>query len=66
MFLEISQNSQESTCARVPFLTKLQGYIKKEILAQVFSCEICEISKNTFFIEHLCCLLLKFVEVALN
>ena len=23
--------------------------IKKEALAQVFSCEFCEISKNTFF-----------------
>ena len=27
--------------------------IKKEALAQVFSCEFCEISKNTFFSEHL-------------
>ena len=26
VFLEISQNSQESTCARVSFLTKLQAY----------------------------------------
>ena len=26
---------------------------KKENLAQVFSCEFCEISKNTFFTEHL-------------
>ena len=26
---------------------------KKETLAQVFSCDFCEISKNTFFIEHL-------------
>ena len=24
------------------------NFIKKETLAQVFSCEICEISKNTF------------------
>ena len=24
-------------------------FIKKEALAQVFSCEFCEISKNTFF-----------------
>ena len=28
-------------------------FIKKESLAQVFSCEFCEISKNTFFTEHL-------------
>ena len=27
--------------------------IKKETLAQVFFCEFCEISKNTFFTEHL-------------
>ena len=26
---------------------------KKETLAQVFSCEFCEFSKNTFFTEHL-------------
>ena len=30
----------------------LQLY-KKETLAQVFFCEFCEISKNTFFTEHL-------------
>ena len=27
--------------------------LKKEAHAQVFSCEFCEISKNTFFAEHL-------------
>ena len=46
MLLEISQNSQENICARVSFLIKLQA--KKETLAQVFSCEFCEISKITF------------------
>ena len=29
------------------------NFIKKEILAQVFSYEFCEISKNTFLTEHL-------------
>ena len=29
------------------------NFIKKEILARVFSCELCEIFKNTFFTEHL-------------
>ena len=52
VFLQISKNSQESTCARVSFLIKLQSqvcnFIKKEALAQVFSCEFCEISYNTF------------------
>ena len=29
------------------------NFIKKETLAQVFSCKYCEISNNTFFIERL-------------
>ena len=49
VFLKISQNSQENTCARVSFLIKLQAsacnLIKKETLAQVFSCEFCKIFK---------------------
>ena len=52
VFLKISQNSQENTCARVSFLLKLQAFCdltRKEILAQVFSCEFCEICKNTYF-----------------
>ena len=55
VFLKISQNSHEKTYARVSFLIKLQAcnFIKKETLAQMFSCEFCEIVKNTFFIEHL-------------
>ena len=57
VFLEILQNSQENTCARASFLIKLKAsscnFIKKETLAQMFFCEFCEISKNTFFEEHL-------------
>ena len=38
------------------FLIKFQAeacnFIKKEALAQVFSCEFCEISKNIFFAKH--------------
>ena len=50
VLLEISQNSQENTCARDSFLINLHlNFIEKESLAQVFSCEFCEISKNTFF-----------------
>ena len=48
MFLEILQNSQENTYARVAC-----NIIKKETLALVFSCEFCGISKNIFFTEHL-------------
>ena len=58
VFLKISQNSQENPCARVSFLIKnfkklfnIKLYLK-ETLAQVFSCEFCEIFKNTFFTEH--------------
>ena len=50
VLLEISQNLQENTCARVFFLTKLQAsacnFVGKETLAQLFS-------KNTFFTEYL-------------
>ena len=28
-------------------------FFKEETLAQVFPCEFCQISKNTFFTEHL-------------
>ena len=38
VFLEISKNSQENTCASVSFLINLQ----------VLSCEFFQISKNTF------------------
>ena len=52
-FLEISQNLQENTCARVSFLIKLQvsdcNLIVKETLPHVFSCKFCKISKSTFF-----------------
>ena len=41
VFLEISQNSQENTRAKVC----------DEAL--MFSCEFCKLSKNTFFREHL-------------
>ena len=36
VFLETLQNSQENTCTR-------------DFLTQVFPCEFCEVSKNTFF-----------------
>ena len=37
----------------LPFKQISVHFIKKETLAQVFSCEFSEISKNTFFTEHL-------------
>ena len=57
VLLKISQSSQENTCVRDSFLAKLEtsacNFIKKETLAQVFSCEFCKISKNTFFYRTL-------------
>ena len=53
--LKISKNSQENTCARVSFLIKLQeacNLIKIETLAQVFSCEFCEKSLKTPFLQN--------------
>ena len=35
------------------FNPEASNFIKKETLAHVFSCEFCEISKNTSFTEHL-------------
>ena len=50
---EISQNLQENNCARF-FINKIAGLrpatlLKKETLAQMFSCEFYEISKNTIW-----------------
>ena len=54
VFLKFYQNSKENTCGRVSFLRpKACNFIKKETLAQVLSCEFCEMSKNAFFTAHL-------------
>ena len=53
MFLENSQNSQENTYASVSFLINLHASAQVQTLVQMFSCEFYEISKNTFFKEHL-------------
>ena len=47
LFLQISQYPQKNTCVGV-----LKLYYK-EGPTQVFSCEYCEIFKNTCFQEHL-------------
>ena len=38
---------------KVASQAKAFNFIKKESLAQAFSCEFCEISKNAFFIRDL-------------
>ena len=64
MFLEISQKSQENVCARASILIKLGcSFIKIETLAQVFFHEFCEISKNTFFAEHVWATASKYKEI---
>ena len=50
VFLKISQNSQEITCARVYWPATL---LKKETLSHVFSCKYFEIFKNIFFYRTL-------------
>ena len=47
VFLGISQNSQEKTCARISLLAC--NFIKKETLAQMFSCKFWANFVNTFF-----------------
>ena len=46
VFLKISQNSEENTCARVSFFNKVAGLMS---LALVSSFEFCEIFKKTYF-----------------
>ena len=58
LLIIISQNSQESSCARIRFLIKFCklkscSFIKKQTLVLVFSYEFCKIFENTFLTEHL-------------
>ena len=50
VFLKVSQTSQESTCVGVSFIKtcrlKACNFIKKNS-SRLFSCEVCEIFKNT-------------------
>ena len=46
VFLKISQNIQEDICARLSFLIK---FIKKETLAQVFSCKFYKSFKRNLY-----------------
>ena len=54
VFLKTLQISQENICAGVSFLVNAGCiFIKKDALAQAFLGEVCEIFKNTCFIEPL-------------
>ena len=63
VLLKISQNVQESICARVSFIIKLEARTAPILLkraSEVFSCEFYENLNNTFFIEHVWLLLLTY------
>ena len=55
VFLEISQNSQENNCARASFSIKLHAgtcnFIKKEIVAQVFSLNFVKYLRTCFLAQ---------------
>ena len=44
----MARSSHQRCSVRKSVLRNFTNFIKKETLAQVFSCELCEISKNTF------------------
>ena len=48
VFLKISQNSQENTCASL-FLNKVTTLLKKRRWHKCFSVNFCEIFENTIF-----------------
>ena len=56
-FRNLAKFTGKHLCQRLDSFNKVArqacNFINKESLAQVFSCEFCEIFKNTFFKEHL-------------
>ena len=64
VFLEISQNSQENTCARVSFFNKVAGLrpatlLKKRLWNRCFPANFTKFLRKPFFIERLRWLLLQ-------
>ena len=57
VFLEISQNSEENTCARVSFLIKLQArpatLLKKRLWHRCFPLKFATFLRTPFLTEHL-------------
>ena len=69
VFLEISQNSQENTCARVSFLIKLQAsglspttLLKKRLWHRCFPVNFVKFLRTLFFTNHLWWLLLCMIK----
>ena len=65
VFLEISQNPQENTCARVSFSIKLLAWpatlLKKRLWRRCFPVNFVKFLRTPFFIEHFWWLLLPFL-----
>ena len=61
VFIEISQNSQENTCARVSFLIK---FLKNRPWHSCFTVSFVKFLRAPFFTEHLRWLFLLFILVA--
>ena len=63
VYLEISQNSQENTCARLSFLIKLQtsacNLFKKRLWRRFFPLNFAKFLRTPFFTERLRWLLLR-------
>ena len=64
VFLEISEHSQESTCARVSFFNKVAGLkpatlLKRRLWHRCFPMNAVKFLRTPFHIEHLWWLLLK-------
>ena len=64
VFLEISEHSQENTCARVSFFNKVAGLkpatlLKKRLWHRRFPMNAVKFLRTPFHIEHLWWLLLK-------
>ena len=47
------QPEQPTSLNQLPCRAEASNFIKKEALAQAFSCEFCQISKNTVFTDYL-------------
>ena len=69
VFLKISQNSLENTCARVSFLIKLQAspatLLKKRLCHRYFPVNFAKFSRTPLLIEHIRWLLLVFLYFAM-
>ena len=68
VFLKISPNSQESTCARVSFLIKLQAatLLKKRLWHSYFPVNFLKFLRTPFLTEHVWWLLLDLNHISIS